>query len=531
MFASFSPTPASTSPNSARPSGPQRYDSLNATQTAAKVPPLFLAIEEELHDARRVHSHGQEEDLKYALNRAINRISELSNLLQDALKTQSDLETQLGVAKSNLKLVIANNEMLEDALKRDSSIRDVGWNRGSTSGRPRGAGGGNNAGSRSASMDQDCDGHSPLSPTADSPTITNQIPSPLVPGQQQDSKFFRFRFNSSSGSSGSRPGTPRIGQAAAHLTSPSMPTLPLQQGDREKEKELEKEMSELAAKLEEEKKKHKKACEDKTALEDELESLSAALFEEANKMVATERIKLHETTEELHQAQLEKEALRSALKLIEGENKHLRTTSQSMGDLRTAYGDGGGEERGEARSRSRSSSVTGVKSRPVSVSLNGASGSQPAPVVPPPRQDSKDVKSKVQLDSAPAADLAASSSTASLDEEGYGTPEEEPSGLAASPLVQKADSLAQESAVSNAQTASLTSPSTQTASSISSPTDVSASHPRPSSPSSLSSPSSDSNSPSNPELRAPENENESDRTPAPRSPLVLPPVDSSPWAS
>ena len=41
-------------------------------------------------------------------------------------------------------------------------------------------------------------------------------------------------------------------------------------------------------------------------------------------MVATERIKCADTEEELKEAQLEKEALRSALMLLEAENKHLK---------------------------------------------------------------------------------------------------------------------------------------------------------------------------------------------------------------
>jgi len=91
--------------------------------------PIFSKIEEELHDARRVHSHGQEEDLHYALIMVIDRVSELSSLLNDD-KAQAEIEVQLNVAKSNLQLVIANNEMLEDALKRDSGqSKDVGWRR------------------------------------------------------------------------------------------------------------------------------------------------------------------------------------------------------------------------------------------------------------------------------------------------------------------------------------------------------------------------------------------------------------------
>jgi hypothetical protein len=56
---------------------PRRTDSLNATQQKSPSHPLFLTIEQELHDARRVASHGQEEDLRSALNMVINRVIEL----------------------------------------------------------------------------------------------------------------------------------------------------------------------------------------------------------------------------------------------------------------------------------------------------------------------------------------------------------------------------------------------------------------------------------------------------------------------
>jgi hypothetical protein len=47
--------------------------------------PIFSRIEEELHDARRVHSYGQEEDLRSALIMVINRVSELVSLSFDDL--------------------------------------------------------------------------------------------------------------------------------------------------------------------------------------------------------------------------------------------------------------------------------------------------------------------------------------------------------------------------------------------------------------------------------------------------------------
>ncbi|KAG6831493.1 hypothetical protein H0H87_004911 [Tephrocybe sp. NHM501043] len=270
---------------------PSRTDSLklNATQQKAATHQIFTTVEEELHDARRVHSHGQEEDLRAALGMVVERLGEVSTMLSDAYKTSADLEVQLNVAKSNLALVIANNEMLEDALKqRDSTTQNtVGWRR--TSG-------------RAYSTD---DALQAVSPHPDNIPTATPVDSPA----QESTRFFKFRFTP--GSSATRPSSPAI--PPAHLNSPSMPALGVvKEKKEEREKELERE-------LEKEKKAREDAKKEKEALEEELESLSQALFEEANKMVATERIRRADVEEELREAKLEKEALRSALRLLEGQ--------------------------------------------------------------------------------------------------------------------------------------------------------------------------------------------------------------------
>lgn len=56
----------------------------------------------------------------------------------------------------------------------------------------------------------------------------------------------------------------------------------------------------------------------KAALEDELETLSQALFEEANKMVADERKKLAEKEEEVREAREERDALRRTIQVLGG---------------------------------------------------------------------------------------------------------------------------------------------------------------------------------------------------------------------
>ena len=173
-----------------------------------------------------------------------------STLLTDEYKFQSEPEVQLNVAKSNLHLVISNNEMREDALKRESSTqsRDVGWRRTS--------GGEDNRSvlERSQSMDY---------------AYTLETPSPPATANR-DNRFFKFRFSSSTAppsrpSSSARPGTP-----SSALSSPSMPSLPSHV----------KELEELTAELAKERAAKKTITDEKAALEAELESLSQALFEE-----------------------------------------------------------------------------------------------------------------------------------------------------------------------------------------------------------------------------------------------------------
>ncbi|KAK0194776.1 hypothetical protein F5146DRAFT_1022665 [Armillaria mellea] len=337
-----------------------RSDSLNATQQKSSSDPWFLAIEEELHDARRVHANGQEDDLRLALNMVISRVTQLSSLLSEAYKTQADLEVQLNVTKSNLKLVIANNEMLEEALKQGHA-NDIGWRRSSSSDHRQ----------KSQSIDIVPENGVMKSVTS-SPSLPSLAgPPPPPPPQQQDNRFFnKFRFTSSNNGSrtSSRPGTPTLGNGPSSpnptLTSPSMPSLPVMASvNASKDKELE----ELAASLEKERAAHRIIIGEKAALEAELESLSQALFEEANKMVATERIKRAETEEELKEARQEKEALKSALRVVEGENVHLRGSSSTFGTPDPSV-----ENLALSNIRSRSSSEAGVKSRPASASSSSS---------------------------------------------------------------------------------------------------------------------------------------------------------------
>lgn len=195
--------------------------------------------------------------------------------MSEAYKSQAELEVQLNVAKSNLQLVISNNEMLEEALKRDSSgnAKDVGWRRWSA----------REVETREqrASEERNAE-HSPTASSVDStigspviPTQAQAAASPVSPAPQ-DTRFFRFRFNGS-GSNPARPATRPATPSGPgpsgthHLTSSSMPSLP---------PNINKELEDLNAELVKERAAHKAASDEKVALEAELESLSQALFEE-----------------------------------------------------------------------------------------------------------------------------------------------------------------------------------------------------------------------------------------------------------
>ncbi|KAF8467979.1 hypothetical protein DFH94DRAFT_289926 [Russula ochroleuca] len=282
---------------------PQRTYSANTAKHAS----YFSSIDEDLRDCQRVQRHGQEEDLREALGRMMAKVEEMCGTLKSSYQTTADLETQLTVAESNVKLALANNEMLEDALKSGSLSKDVGWRRSSRE-----------TGSMQAFP-------SPVPATAVTPTTSQhqhptsidegetqgvldspgsdpdsyRAPSP-APAPQSDSRFFRFRFSSSGRSTPTQPSPssppPRTSRSqrtshpvGGHLTSaslpslvaspsppPPLPTTPTAAPPLVANNELE----ELREQLSVEKRKSEKFAREKIELESELENLSQALFEE-----------------------------------------------------------------------------------------------------------------------------------------------------------------------------------------------------------------------------------------------------------
>jgi hypothetical protein len=204
-----------------------------------------------------------------------------TRLLHKSYQAQNDLETNLTLSKSNLQLALANTEMLEEALKRNpGGSGDVGWRR--------------NANSVYISS-------SPQS---------EQLPSRPASGaypKSTESGFFKFRWSGStptaSSSKTSSPTTGSIGGhsqqpslsasarnstllassvvgapyegGAGHIASASVPSLVNEEVVKSARRE-----EELTKALATERAAKQKVLKEKAQLEEELESLSQALFEE-----------------------------------------------------------------------------------------------------------------------------------------------------------------------------------------------------------------------------------------------------------
>lgn len=204
-------------------------------------------------------------------------------LLQQAYKNQSDLETALTLTRSNLQLALANNEMLEEALKRSGmNGKDVGWKRWSE-----------REGLRRSNSVKEYGRSEPPSSLVESTTPESSTPPPTSqpvssapssvppppPSQQPITttrSFFKFATLSRSSSvtaPSSKAGSPTSEKAVALSSSPpdDPPTPPPLPSSREKE---------LTVELEKERAALKSMTAAKAELENELETLSQALFEE-----------------------------------------------------------------------------------------------------------------------------------------------------------------------------------------------------------------------------------------------------------
>ncbi|KAJ3799010.1 hypothetical protein GGU11DRAFT_743757 [Lentinula aff. detonsa] len=231
----------------------------------------------------------------------------------------------------------------------------------------------------------------PSAGSISSPNSTTPSSTPVQPTQEPSSRFFhKFCFNSSSSSisstsamnpnTNSRPQTPVVANDGPMITGAGIsnrdtntntsiagsdasdtPTTQIE--------DLQRDLSTLRSQLAHDKENVRKAMREKQELEGELESLSQALFEEADKMVSTER-KLRaesesrlqkeqeELEEELREARAQREALRSALKVVESEIEVVGITPNPLSSRSSP-------EPLPSRSRSRSHSHSPARSLPL----------------------------------------------------------------------------------------------------------------------------------------------------------------------
>ncbi|KZV77847.1 hypothetical protein EXIGLDRAFT_694290, partial [Exidia glandulosa HHB12029] len=191
-------------------------------------------------------------------------------------------ETTPTPTKSNLQLAIASKEMLEDALHNRGNSKDVGWRRSKPPGDPI----------LEASKTRTCN--------------KSQAPAPITGNGNGDAS------HSTSASLPSLPLDP---------TSPNPPSNAVSPNPNPNQAAHPRPRLEFTPSLRAELARERAA---RSALKAEVEALSAALFEEGNKMAATERRARAEMQEELHTVKTQRDALKQALRVVESENAVLR---------------------------------------------------------------------------------------------------------------------------------------------------------------------------------------------------------------
>ncbi|CAE7205621.1 unnamed protein product [Rhizoctonia solani] len=311
-------------------------------------------------------------DLRESVGKLITLCTQLTARISTLEPQLTELQTSLTLTQSNLTLAMANTEMLEDALKHNSHTRDVGWRRSDSTASRRPPANSISYSTSSVTSSGSVDEHGTKivvhapAPQSPPPRAATTVPT----GQAGESRFFRFRFGSKTPSptaavhqtqakAASPPPVP-----ATHLTSASLPSLGLALEDvpptppsttsatskvadpelaalekklKEQEEELrakqesiqarDKELQDLKAKLDAERKVSSELEQEKAKVTEEIETLTQSLFEEANKMVADERRKMAEVEALLRETEEERDAVRGAMRVVEGENGRLRELS------------------------------------------------------------------------------------------------------------------------------------------------------------------------------------------------------------
>jgi hypothetical protein len=192
-------------------------------------------------------------------------------MLKSAYAKQTELETNLTLTKSNLKMAQANTELLEDMLRRNQARRSLVESQSGGPGMP---------------LHEDTrrythDGLVPPDVMLNASPVT-----PVSAASRKEEGGFFASWGRSRGNSPPATATAHI-KGLSHIASASMPSL-VPEGAAAAAAAA-KQIEDLKAELDAEKTKLKKASDDKTALEAELESLSQALFEEVGFIQASHK--------------------------------------------------------------------------------------------------------------------------------------------------------------------------------------------------------------------------------------------------
>ncbi|QRV94497.1 hypothetical protein RhiJN_22515 [Ceratobasidium sp. AG-Ba] len=244
-----------------------------------------------------------DDDLRDSLAKLVELCQTLTSRVQTLEPQIVDLQTTLTLTQSNLTLSLANTEMLEDALRSNSQSRDVGWRRSdSTARRPVAASVSYPSAAEQAKIIVQAPSPAKANSGASTPTSP---PMPLFPPA-----------NSANSS--------HVCVVAFAWSHPEEETRAKQVEDLTSQQEaLKLKASEIDTRHQELVDLEKKI----KAREEEVEKLlkeREAELDKANNMVATERRRMAEVEALLKETEEERDAVRGAMRVIEGENGRAR---------------------------------------------------------------------------------------------------------------------------------------------------------------------------------------------------------------
>ncbi|KAL1407705.1 hypothetical protein Q8F55_007138 [Vanrija albida] len=240
-------------------------------------------------------------DLRTLLREVLGRVQTLSKSHAELVESHTGLLTSLKIARSNLVMAEANTEMLEEELKRAKAAQP----RSSVAGSDRPSGDG---------------------PRGRPPSL-QILPSPSISSKNESKGFGFWNSGSKKKVVANAVQSPTTGEPAQTLsvrtsTDSSAPRSPMSEAAEAPHaaelKRLRDEAAANQAKLDKQADELEALKYGKKELEAELEGLSQALFEEANKMVSDERKRVTELEENLREVKDEREALRETVKVLGG---------------------------------------------------------------------------------------------------------------------------------------------------------------------------------------------------------------------